>query len=54
VQAAGLDLTAKSCQLSHLHARQLAQHVALAHLPEHFSHLRVLAEQIVHFLHRPA
>jgi hypothetical protein len=38
--------------LPHLHPRQLAHHVAFAHLLEHFPHLGVLAEKIVYFLHR--
>jgi hypothetical protein len=33
------------------HSRQLAHHVAFAHLLEHLSHLGVLAKQVVYFLH---
>jgi len=49
-----LTLQLFKLKLPHLHARQLAQHVALAHLLEHLSHLRVLAKKIIHFLHSPS
>jgi hypothetical protein len=34
-----------------LHPRHPAREAGLAHLLEHLLHLRVLAEQIIHFLH---
>src|SRR5438477_6696650 len=40
--------------LSQLHSCELPREIAFAHLLKHFSHLRVLAEEVVHFLHAGA
>src|SRR5580704_19347837 len=38
----------------HLHPCQPSGEAGLAHLLEHFFHLRVLAQKVVHFLHAGA